>query len=161
LIEWHGRRDGRAIAFALGAVCLVPGGVVLFGHAFLPRLDFLPSLRARVQLAAVVPVGGTVLLFTETHPITVRDSSYYGSPLWDGQDRLCRAVRGFQWNRTLPTCDFGRILRDGVPFLVDCALDRAVPPAEVAEIRSILTRDFRETRLPHWPAYFGSVLQRK
>jgi hypothetical protein len=160
-IDWQDASKPRAIAIVLSALCLIPGGVTLFGGAFVPKLDLLPSIRVRSQLAAMVPPGQTVLLFTEDHPITVKDSSYYGSPLWDGQDRLCRAVAGFRWSRVLPPCDIARTLREVGPFLVDRALDRAVRPAEIPDTRSILTNKYREAYSPNWPTYFRSVLWRQ
>jgi hypothetical protein len=122
-------------------------------------LDFLSSVQARQSLAQQVPAGESALVFTWHQPITVADASYYGSPLYDAPDRLCRAVRGFP--ARLPPCDIGRIVLDRQPFLVDAEILRAISPEEQGDVARLLAARYRFIEhTPDWPAYLTGILIR-
>jgi len=73
--------------------------------------------KIRCELT-VIPPGESVMLHSGLHPILVTDASFYGNPLWDSQDRLCRTVRRAQADWSLPVCDFLADLKKNRPFLV-------------------------------------------
>ena len=110
-----------------------------------PRFDFLASVRARNRVAALVPPGETVLLYTRDSPITVRDASYYGIPMWDGQDRLCRAVRGFQTRSDfrLPPCDFFETLQSTKPYLTETDIGPMLAMADVPGAKVFIRQNYR------------------
>jgi hypothetical protein len=93
-------------------------------------------VRARDSIAAMVPPGRTVFIYANKHPITVPDASYYGSPLIDAQNRLCRAVRGFRSHIPLPPCDPLKDLQQAKnrPYIVDARLGWAVRAEEVSTL---------------------------
>ncbi len=101
-------------------------------------------MQARKQLDARIPPQQKVLLYTLHMPITARDVSYYGSPLWDGQDRLCTAVRTFKTTRLLPPCDFLADLKKR-PYLTEPTLQRAVSDDQQGQVSSILHSDYNST----------------
>jgi len=129
-----------------------------------PAFDFLASVRTRNRLAALVPLGETVLLYTRDSPITVKDASYYGIPMWDGQDRLCRAVRGFQSKSDfrLPPCDFFETLRFAKPYLTESDIGPMLPASEVPRATLFIKQNYRPLHLGAGaPSYMrGQIVRR-
>lgn len=147
-IHWTSE-PAHLIAFTAAGALLVRGTATLTGGVWpLPAFNFIASVEARDRLAAMVPRGGTVLLFTNDSPITIADASYYANPLWDAQDRLCRAVRGFKPKLAalrikLPPCEFFDVLQRGRPFLTEKEIGRAVTAAEVRKAERIIEARYR------------------
>lgn len=108
-----------------------------------PPLQFTiaQEIREKNALADMLPAGRAVLLFTRKHPIAVPDASYYGSPLFDARDRLCRAVEGFT-GATLPKCNFLHDVRVARPYMVDTWIDRAVNPADLPTLQKLLDEGY-------------------
>jgi len=107
----------------------------------LPQLGLVRWMQARKQLDARISPQQKVLLYTLHMPITGSDVSYYGSPLGDGQDRLCTAVRTFKTTRLLPPCDFLADLKKR-PYLTESTLQAAVSDDEQEQVTSLLHSDY-------------------
>lgn len=138
------RHPNAAGMFGLGAATVL----LVTGIASLPPvldrmspLNLFAWIRARDHLAADLPTGEAVLVFTQHTPITVPDISYYGSPLWDGADRLCTAVRTFKTTSPLPKCDFAMEL-EKLPYYTDLDIKRALPLLGRKEATEILSTDY-------------------
>lgn len=162
-VEWP-REPLLALGPVVAAMVLLPAFLSL--KPTRPQFDFLASVRARDRLAAMVPPGGTILVFTRDNPITIEDASYYGIPLSDGSDRLCRAIRGFQSNARyhsdihLPECDFLKTLKDGKPYLIDASITSSTEDAAVAE--QIVEKNYRAVDLgSDFPSYIQSDIERR
>ena len=158
--EWPQERV-PALVPILTVMLLLPGLEML--RPTRPHFDFFASVRARNKLAAMVPAGGTVLLYTRDNPISIPDASYYGIPLADGRDRLCRAVNsfesGFHSEIKLPKCDLLNALRNQKPYLVDASIKDATGDATQAE--QIIERNYRSIDLGSaYPGYIQSDLER-
>jgi hypothetical protein len=129
-----------------------------------PTFDFLASVRTRNSLAALVPPGETILLYTRDSPITVKDASYYGIPMWDGQDRLCRAVRGFQSKSDfrLPPCDFFEILQSAKPYLTESDIGPMFPPSDLPRAKAYINQNYRplDLRVDAPPYMRGQIFRR-
>jgi hypothetical protein len=125
---WVGARlqwppDGLGTYGLIAAPVLFAAALALpYMEVQIPPFDFLATVRYRERLAAAVPPGATVLLYSRDSPITVPDASYYGTPLVDGQNRLCRAVREFNSQRKLPPCNFMKVLLDARPYLTEAGI---------------------------------------
>jgi len=89
-----------------------------------------------------IPPGESVMLSPGQHPIVVRYASFYGSPLTDSPDRLCRAVRRAQSDWPLLECDFLADLKRSRPFLVTRVIQALGSGAQLAEIRAFLDRHY-------------------
>src|SRR5581483_1435095 len=76
--EWEMRGLPELVPILM-AMLLLPGLLEL--RPTRPHFDFIASVRARDRLAAMVPAGGTVLVYTKDNPIAVPDASYYGITL--------------------------------------------------------------------------------
>jgi hypothetical protein len=125
----------RSIASVVAAALLfVLSATTLRTQFVMPQFQLLEIIRAKNALASLVPPNKTVLFFTDRHPITVMDASYYGNPLYDAQDRLCRAVRGFRGSVALPPCGYLRDMEKARPYFVDARIGRAV---NIHEIRML------------------------
>ena len=140
-IEWPPKTVGFV---GLGAAIVL----AVMGLANLPPLsvqmqplDLLTWIKARNELAASLPPREAVLLSTMRSPITAPDISYYGSPLWDGRDRLCTAVRTFNTTQPLPPCDFFAELEKH-PYLTEPEIWRAVPLNKFKDVTSLLQSDY-------------------
>lgn len=146
-----------AAAAWLGARIEKPRRLVLISSGLLlaavigvlrpPSFDFISMVHARTALADAVPPGQKMLLFNFASPITVQDVSYYGSPLADGQDRLCRAIRSFQSKLVLPPCDFFADLRDGRPFVTDIDIHIAVSLVDTVRTLKIVNSHYHSLNL--------------
>jgi hypothetical protein len=104
-------------------------------------LRLLDLIASRDQLAARVPPQGRVLLYTAHSPITVRDASYYGAPLFDTPDRLCVAVRTFNGLQPLPPCNLLGTLSTR-PYLTEFSIAVAMPSSDAAAVRRILNTQY-------------------
>ncbi|HWF38905.1 MAG TPA: hypothetical protein VG322_10325 [Candidatus Acidoferrales bacterium] len=158
--EWAEERV-PALVPVLIAMLLLPG-LEMF-RPTRPHFDFLASVRARNKLAEMVPAGGTVLVYTRDNPISIPDASYYGIPLADGKDRLCRAVNGFESGFhsriKLPKCDLLNTLRNRKPYFVDGSIKDATGNAGQAE--QIIEKDYRSVDIGSgYPGYIQSELER-
>ncbi len=127
-----------------------------------PLFPLLPGLHARADLRSLVPAGEAVLMFSVTHPITVRDTSYYGAPLFDSRDRLCRALATYEGKKPAPPCDFLEDLRRK-PALTSPWILRGIGYGAEREAVRFLSEDYGP--LPgqiesNWPAYFHGTLIR-
>lgn len=141
----------------LVTMLLLPGLVEL--RPTRPHFDFFASVRARNRLAAMVPVGGTVLVYTKDNPIAIPDASYYGIPLADGNDRLCRAIDSFRSRIRLPECNFLKTLQNDKPYLVDSNISDATTDAPRA--KQIIDRNYRTVDLgSSYPQYLQSELEK-
>jgi len=127
-----------------GAILLLGIAITQLAPTTLPQLGLVRWIQARNQLSARVPPQQEVLLYTLHMPIAARDVSYYGSPLWDGQDRLCTAIRTFKTTRLLPPCDFLAELKKR-PYLTEPKLERAVPKDDQEQVASFLRSDYNST----------------
>jgi len=127
----------------IGAAILLLGiGIMqLAPIVSLPQLGLMRWMQARKQLDARILPQQEVLLYTLHMPITARDVSYYGSPLWDGQDRLCTAIRTFKTSRLLPPCDILADLKKR-PYLTEPNLQRVVSDDDKEQVTSILHSDY-------------------
>jgi hypothetical protein len=140
----------RMVAAPLLSVFLLFASVnELHARAATPGFILFEQVRAKNALAALVPPGRTVLVYTATHPITVEDASYYGSPLWDAQNRLCLAIQGFRSSISLPPCDFFRDIQRTRPYILDARIEKAVKLDEVAALRQWLDENYERLRLPN------------
>lgn len=147
-----------ALALVFPAILLLPS--LTFFRPSRPHFDFLASVRARNRLAAMVPAGGTVLLFTRDNPITVPDASYYGIPLNDGKDRLCRAVRGFHSRFKLPPCDLLKTLQDAKPYLTDSSISAATSNEPKAQ--QVIEENYSPVNLgPSFPSFIQTDTERR
>jgi len=142
-------KSPRSLAFGVYAlVLLFVASVVAAVNIRRPQFQLLEFVRQKDLLASVIPAGGTVMLFTVKHPITARDASYYGSPLFDAQDRLCRAVRGFKNGDILrKRCNFLDDVRDARPYLVDTWTDVAVAEDQLPLLNKLLAEHYEPIRL--------------
>jgi hypothetical protein len=147
-----------ALPAVLTAMLALPlAGSFRPGHA---RFDFLSSVRARNRLAALVPAGGTVLVFTKDNPITIPDASYYGIPLSDAKNRLCQAVITFHSNIKLPECDFLKTLRVSRPYLIDANISLAT--SDEAEAQRIVHEDYQMLKLDSsYPMFFQQSIEQR
>ena len=133
----------------------VIAAVLLFGFlqfSFLLRpagtpLDIFAIVHSRDRLAAMVPSGETVLLFSGTSPITIEDASYYGRPLEDGQNRLCRAIRGFRSRIQFPKCDFLETLQNNHPYLTEAPIEIAVSAPDKDKVAHFLKENYSSVDL--------------
>lgn len=125
-----------------------------------PHFDFFASVRARNRVAAMVPAGGTVLVYTRDNPIVIPDASYYGIPLADGNDRLCRAIDTFRSSIRLPECNFLKTLQNDKPYFVDTTISDATTDAQRA--KQIIAKNYRAVDLgSNYPQYIQSELERR
>lgn len=115
-----------AVGFG-AAVLLVVTGILNLPPVLVQMqpLNLLSWIKSRDELAAHLPPGEAALMYARHSPISAPDISYYGSPLWDGADRLCTAVRTFQTSRPLPKCDFELEL-EKLPYYTDHDIKRAI-----------------------------------
>ena len=95
----------------------------------------------------MVPSGETVLLFSGTSPITIEDASYYGRPLEDGQNRLCRAIRGFRSRIQFPKCDFLETLQNNHPYLTEAPIEIAVSAPDKDKVAHFLKENYSSVDL--------------
>jgi hypothetical protein len=158
------RQPLLALGTVTAAMVILPG--FLSFKPTRPQLDFLASVRARDRLASLVPPSGTILVFTKDNPITIEDASYYGIPLSDGSDRLCRAVRGFQSSGNnisglrLPECNFLKALENARPYLVDRSITGSTTDAARAE--QIIVKNYLPVALGNrFPAYLQEDVERR
>ena len=86
------------------------------------------------------------MVYTLHSPIAVRDASYYGSPIWDGQDRLCTAVRGFKTTLRLPGCDFFAELVKR-PYLTETNIQKVIPVEDADKATAILRSDYQPLQI--------------
>lgn len=156
-LEWTMEPRWAFPAVLVAMLALPIAGSFRPGHA---RFDFLASVHARNRLAAMIPPGGTVLVFTKDNPITVPDASYYGIPLSDAKNRLCQAVNGFHSNIKLPECDFLKTLRDAKPYLIDANI--AIATSDEAQAQLLVERDYRMLELDsHYPPFFQESIEQR
>jgi hypothetical protein len=155
-------RPQTALAPILVALLWFPSSKSL--RMMRPTFDFLASVRVRNRLAALVPPGETVLLYTRDSPITVKSASYYGIPMWDGQDRLCRAVRGFQSKSDfrLPPCDFYETLQSAKPYLTESDIGPMLSARDVPRAKAFINQNYRPLDLGvDAPSYMrGQIVRR-
>jgi hypothetical protein len=111
------------------------------------HFDFLRQVRATQAMADIIPSDQKVLMFAMTHPITRHDASYFGSPLADTRNRLCRAVVSFQSTIALPPCHFFRDLEKSNVFMTDSAIWYAMPEQETA-IQEFLRTNYQYGSFP-------------
>jgi hypothetical protein len=136
-----------------GTLALIVAATFLFGAiaALVPWLGLQPlslmgSIKARDQLAASIPPQEAVMLYTLHSPIAVRDVSYYGSPIADGRDRLCTAVRGFKTTLRLPVCDFFAELVKR-PYLTETNIQKAMRVEDAENATAILRSDYQAQQI--------------
>jgi len=158
----HSRAHNRLAGIGIGSTVV---GMALLWSMMNPqpwKFTFLSDVRAREQLSASIPAGGKAMVFTIHSPITVEDASYYGSPIWDGQDRLCRAVNGFKSSYELPRCDFLDVLQNAKPYLIDRDITRAMPAEDFSRAAAIIHGEYATpTALRLSATYFGGLMTRK
>ncbi len=136
--------DSSGILGVVAALIVLAQGLSLRPLAIpAPPLDFLTWVRFRERLAASVPAGETVLLYPKDNPVIVADASYYGIPLWDSQDRLCRAVRKFQSKWNLPPCDFLKVLIDATPYLTEESIGLITAAADSDFAHQFVEKNYR------------------
>jgi hypothetical protein len=134
------------LALIVAATFLFSGIAALAPWVGLQPLSLMGSIQARDQLAARIPPQEAVMVYTLHSPIAVRDASYYGSPIWDGQDRLCTAVRGFKTTLRLPGCDFFAELVKR-PYLTETNIQKVIPVEDADKATAILRSDYQPLQI--------------
>ena len=161
-IGGHSRAHNRLAGIGIGSTVV---GMALLWSMMNPqpwKFTFLSDVRAREQLSASIPAGGKAMVFTIDSPITVEDASYYGSPIWDGRDRLCRAVNGFKSSYKLPRCDFLDVLQNAKPYVIDRDITRSMPAEDYSRAAAIIHGEYATpTALRLSATYFGGLMTRK
>jgi hypothetical protein len=150
-----------AAGFLLSFFLLVTSVKELAWRFEVPGFHLLEAVRARDSIAAMVPPGRTVFIYADKHPITVPDASYYGSPLIDARNRLCRAVRAFQSRIPLPPCDPLKDLErvKNRPYIVDARLGWAVRAEEVNTLERWMGEHYvKMTAPPDFPPFLRNGL---
>ncbi|HVS16527.1 MAG TPA: hypothetical protein VMV46_21640 [Thermoanaerobaculia bacterium] len=94
----------------------------------------------RVELSRILGPEDRVLLPAGLHPVDREDASYYGPPLVDAEDRLCRAVRTFAAD--LPACDYAEDLLRERPAATFSGLLKQVDPARRTEVLLLLQQEY-------------------
>lgn len=126
---------------SLWLVALVTS-VLFAGHRSTPQpASFIDELSTKSQIASLVPHGESVLVFTKTHPITVRDVSYFGPPLFDSQDRLCRALASFPPPFSFPSCSLLAEIRKR-PFLTVDWITKPLSDTEAREAETFIGHNY-------------------
>lgn len=150
-VEWPLTSKGMFAVAAAGAMVYLATALPAFWVEW-PSFDFLATVRYRERLAAMAPRGATVLSFTNDSPITVPDASYYGSPLNDGQDRVCKAIREYRarfgTKPHFPPCNFMKALVGKRPYITSSWIFLAMPLAEGKEAFHYLKKHYRAVRSP-------------
>lgn len=120
--------------------------------ARIPPCDFLQTVRYHQWLAKLTPAGATVLLYTTDSPITVPDASYYGFPLADGQNRLCRAIDEFRTRYgpkpALPPCDYMSVLQRAKPYLTEEWIGQTASRADLKRATLYVKEHYRNLAIP-------------
>src|SRR5262249_6538733 len=86
---------------------------------------------------------GTVMTSAIVHPIAYRDASYYGTPLIESRDRLCRAVRASRWSASLPPCDLGADIAARLPLVIDHRVLANLPRHRTTALPPLLRARYR------------------
>lgn len=109
-------------------------------HRTLP--EWVAVRRALLDYARRREPNGVVMASPVVHPIAFRDASYYGMPLLDGSDRLCRAVRSSRWTARLPPCDPAADIATRRPLVIDRRVIDNLPSARRAALAPLLRADY-------------------
>lgn len=140
---WHAFAGTTAVV-----ILLIASAAMLSAHVTLPQFHLVRMIRAKNELAALVPAGRTVLLYADRHPITVWDASYYGTPLFDARDRLCKAVSKFRGEIKLPPCGYLNTMQRMRPYLLDARIDRAVKIRELSTVHQWIGDNYAHVGRP-------------
>jgi hypothetical protein len=139
----------RSVAGILAAVfLLVVFSAALSSEFVRPQFRLLQIVHVKNVLASLVPAHRTVLFYADRHPITVLDASYYGSPLFDAQDRLCRAIRDFRGPIVLPPCGYLHDVQSAQPYMLDTRILRGVKIPEVRVLNRWIRKRYGRADLP-------------
>jgi hypothetical protein len=139
--------DATGTLALIGAAAVLISGIgALQPWMKLQPLNLLSLIKARDKLGARIPPHEAVLVYPPQSPIAAPDVSYYGSPLLDGQDRLCTAVRTFKTTLRLPACDFLAELVKR-PYLTEVGIRMAMRFADVDKATTILLSEYEPLTL--------------
>lgn len=161
-------REGFAVLAAIAGGAFVMQGLSPSYFPLperIPRLDFLRTVRFHEWLARSMPAGATVLAYAKGNPITVPDASYYGVPLRDGQNRLCRAIRRYRTDYgsrpPLPPCNFLHVILRDKPYLIEDPIGEMVSANDAKRASAFIKRHYRRLVVPRAlrPKYFGIMVR--
>jgi hypothetical protein len=141
------RLEGVARGAAGARFPLLAGAfaVVLFAAAGAELAHGSPlraQLEVRQRMLALLRPGDEVILRSAWHPVTARDGSFFGNPLVDAPDRLCRAVAAARPRWPLPRCDYAQDIRTRRPAIVDVQCIGHLRRPQDAAFLDRLARDY-------------------